>query len=170
MTRHDTRSKPSTLLSIALLFLAPAISGCRAVPPVPEPGHYGDFNTQVVARWQLDGRAMEVVYPLRFVDATGIRWEVPTGAVVDGASIPPVLWSFFGGPYEGLYRDASVVHDYACDHPDGRTWKQIHRMFWYGARARGETAPRAAVMYWAILIAGPPWSRTEAIELRKRDV
>lgn len=140
------------------------------VPPVPEPGSFGEFDKLVVSRWRLDGRKMELVDSIAFVDATGLRWEVPSGAVVDGASIPPIFWSLIGGPYEGLYRDASVVHDYECD-VKRRPWRSVHRMFWYAARARGESEALANLMYWAIMVAGPRWPTSVVPpSLSERDV
>ena len=44
-----------------------------------------------------------------YVDPGKITWKAPKGHKIDGASIPPVFWSFIGGPFEGKYRNASVV-------------------------------------------------------------
>lgn len=40
------------------------------------------------------------------------RIEIPAGFVTDFASIPRVLWNLVGGPADGKYRLAAVVHDY----------------------------------------------------------
>mgnify|MGYP001792979849 CR=1 FL=1 len=51
----------------------------------------------------------------RYVDPKGHVWVAPASSVVDGASIPRSLWTFMGGPFEGKYRNASVLHDVADD-------------------------------------------------------
>ena len=90
------------------------------------------------------------------------------GSRIDGASIPQVLWST-GGPYEGKYRDASVIHDVYCDEaPKTRTWQAVHRMFYDGMLASGVADTRALFMYGAVYRHGPKWpdpARAEAGEV-----
>src|ERR1041385_4295059 len=57
------------------------------------------------------------------------HWDGILGTVIDGASIPQPLWSFMGGPYEGKYLAASVVHDYYCS-TRLEPWRDVHRMFY----------------------------------------
>src|SRR4051794_3284405 len=73
----------------------------------------GTFRGRVVAEWLggTDHRRMKLTEPFEFVDARGRHWAVPSGVVVDGASIPQPFWSIIGGPFEGAFRQASVVHD-----------------------------------------------------------
>ena len=73
------------------------------------------FKGEVVAKWLDDGRQMELMESFGFTDPSGQNWEVPKGAIVDGASIPKILWSIVGSPYTGQYRKASVIHDYYCN-------------------------------------------------------
>src|ERR1035441_4686270 len=47
------------------------------------------------------------------IDPDGLEWKAPKGLVTDGASIPQIAWTPVGGPFEGLYRLAAVVHDAA---------------------------------------------------------
>src|SRR5688572_6845158 len=61
-----------------------------------------------------DGRLMRLLEALTYTGADGVTWPVPAGIEVDGASIPRPLWSLIGGPFEGPYRDASIVHDHYC--------------------------------------------------------
>jgi hypothetical protein len=42
-------------------------------------------------------------------------WTVQPHKEVDGASIPQAFWSIIGGPFEGFYIKASVVHDHYCE-------------------------------------------------------
>ncbi len=66
---------------------------------------------------------MTLLSELRYIDPDGVVWIAPAGSVVDGASIPRVLWSFMGGPFDGKYRNASVLHDVAYDQKT-RPWQR----------------------------------------------
>lgn len=92
----------------------------------------------------------------RFDDPNGLRWTTPAGTAVDGASIPQAFWSFIGGPFEGEYINASVIHDYYC-HTKERTAHDTHRNFYYGMRAAGVAPWKANFMYWAVAAFGPDW-------------
>lgn len=118
---------------------------------------FGRYVGVPVCRWLADGRRMELVRPFSFEDPESIRWPVPANAVVDGASIPSALWSFTGGPFEGKYRDASIIHDYYCDTRE-RACLDTHRVFLFGMLASGAGRHRALAMYMAVRFAGPKWS------------
>lgn len=92
-----------------------------------------------------------------YVDPSGLRWQVPANARVDGASIPPPLWPLIGGPFEGLYRYASVIHDYFCD-VKVRTWQSTHRVFYDAMLTSGVGKRMADLMYWGVRRGGPKWS------------
>ena len=94
--------------------------------------------------------------PFGFKDPAGRVWPVPSGEKVDGASIPQLFWSFIGGPFEGNYLYASVVHDYYC-RVKTRADKDTHLNFYYGMRAKGVPKPQADKMYWAVSSFGPKW-------------
>lgn len=104
-----------------------------------------------------DGRMMRLLSPLAYVSEPGERWPVTAGVVVDGASIPRAFWSLIGGPFEGLYRNASIVHDRYCDLRI-RPWKPTHRMFHDAMRCRGVGKAKAKLMYYAVYRFGPRWS------------
>jgi hypothetical protein len=76
---------------------------------------FGTFVGKVVTEWLDDGRKMKLIEGFGYIDPSGVRWDAPAGWVVDGASIPRIGWSLIGGPFEGRYRNASVIHDIACD-------------------------------------------------------
>jgi hypothetical protein len=108
-----------------------------------------------------DGRQARLLAPLTFVRADGSEWPVPAGVELDGASIPKIFWSLIGGPFEGRYRDASIIHDYYCT-ARSRPWRDTHRVFYEAARCSGESAARAKIMYYAIYRFGPRWGDAEA--------
>lgn len=117
---------------------------------------WGRFVGDVVARWHDDGRSMTLVEPFGYVDPHDVHWPAPAGAVVDGASIPRPFWSLIGGPFEGLFRNASVVHDVACVERS-RDWRDVHRMFHDACRCGGVGAALANTMYYAVWHFGPRW-------------
>ncbi|MGD9786301.1 MAG: DUF1353 domain-containing protein [Hyphomicrobiaceae bacterium] len=101
-------------------------------------------------------RIVELVAPFSFEDPKGKLWTVPSGARVDGASIPQAFWSIIGGPFTGKYREASVVHDHYCNKKT-ETWQATHRVFYDGMLANGVDAATATTMYAAVYWGGPRW-------------
>jgi hypothetical protein len=111
---------------------------------------------KILAELLEDGRKIKLLADYTYTDPSSTSWLAPTGAVVDGASIPQVLWSFIGGPFEGKYRKASVVHDVACDEKK-RDWQAVHRMFYDAILCSGVDPWKAKVMYGAVYACGPRW-------------
>ena len=120
---------------------------------------WGEFIGKVVVEWLPDGRNMKLMEAFVYVDPHGQRWNAPAGSVVNGASIPQFAWSIIGGPFEGKYRDASVIHDVACRSKE-RPWQDVHEAFYTAMLASGVEAIRAKVMYAAVYHFGPRWGRT----------
>ena len=104
-----------------------------------------------------DGRRMRLLKNFGYVDPTGKLWIAPVDSVIDGASIPQLFWSVMGGPFEGLYRNASVVHDIACDEKK-EDWKDVHRMFFQACLCGGVDSIKASLMYGAVYHFGPRWT------------
>jgi len=135
-------------------FVLPAAGAAAASAPAND--EWGRFEGQVVARWESDGRSMTLVEPFAYVDPRATRWPAPAGAVVNGASIPRAFWSLIGGPFSGEFRDASVVHDVACETRD-RPWQAVHTMFYEACRCGGVGTVKAKTMYYAVYHFGPRW-------------
>jgi hypothetical protein len=76
--------------------------------------------------------------------------------VVNGASIPSAFWTFIGGPFEGKYRAASVVHDVGCEEMTA-TWEDVHRMFYEACLCGGVDEQMAKMLYYAVYHFGPRW-------------
>ena len=131
-------------------------------PPKAEPAHqekptdWGYYNGPVDARWDSDGRSMTLLSELRYTDPKGVVWTAPAGSKVDGASIPKSLWSFMGGPFEGKYRKASVLHDVAYS-DKSRPWQDADRMFYNAMRCSGVSAIEAKTMYYSLYRFGRHW-------------
>lgn len=125
-------------------------------------GSFGDYFGRLLLEPLPDGRRMRLAEVFGFRDANQKRWPVPKDAIVDGASIPQALWSVMGGPFEGKYRDASVVHDYYCS-TRLQSWRSVHRVFYEAMRASGVSPRRAKLMYAAVYFAGPRWSDMDTV-------
>lgn len=121
---------------------------------------YGSFVGRVAAEWDSNGRTMTLLEPFAYVDPEGFTWKAPKGSRVDGASIPKIAWSLIGGPFEGRYREASVIHDVACIDKT-QSWRKVHRAFYTGMLAAGVTSRLAKVMYAAVYHLGPRWTTRE---------
>jgi hypothetical protein len=130
-------------------------------PPESPPGtDWGRFNGQL--RLELvGGREARLVTNFGYVDPRGKEWSAPRGSIVNGASIPQMFWSFVGGPWDGAYRQASVVHDVACETMH-ESWQDTHRMFYQACRCGGVEERTAKLMYWAVYHFGPRWEHRAA--------
>lgn len=132
-------------------------------PPMAR-AQFGEFvGTLVLMDVPPFTREFRTANDFAFVDTSGKTWRVPAGATVDGASIPQFFWSFIGGPWEGPYRRASVVHDYYCE-VQTEPWASVHLMFYNAMRAGGVGENKAKLMYYAVERFGPRWeSRTRSV-------
>ena len=125
----------------------------------PSPGvefKWGFYDGEPVTKWNPDGRTMTLLTELRYTDPQGNVWVAPIGSVVDGASLPRYLWSIMGGPFEGKYRNASVLHDVAYGEHN-RPWQDCDRMFYYAMRCSGVSAVEAKTMFYALYRFGHHW-------------
>lgn len=134
------------------------------MPLVAEPQPDDRYQGELLLN-ALPGRLMELQAPFAYAEASDRIWTVPAGAVVDGASIPRVFWSLVGGPWDGDYRDASVIHDWYCA-VRVQPWKDTHQMF-YRAMLRSGVSPRKArILFLAVYYAGPSWSDLTIANMR----
>lgn len=108
-------------------------------------------------------RDMKLSAPFSYVDPRGVKWEVPAGYVTNGASVPWGLWNIVGGPYDGPYRDAAVLHDYYTD-AKSRSWEDTHRMYYEASIARGVSENRAGIMYAGLLVGADRWDPPGTVE------
>lgn len=133
---------------------SPNVTNAEESPSVPP--KWGYYDGDPVTKWNPDGRTMTLLTELRYTDPHGVEWIAPIGSVVDGASIPRYLWSIMGGPFEGQYRNASVLHDVAYGEHK-RPWQDCDRMFYYAMRCSGVNAGQAKTMYYTLYKFGHHW-------------
>lgn len=125
------------------------------------------FHGELEVRLLEDGRLVELIRAFNYTDPKGVLWTVPKKSTVDGASIPRLLWTLIGGPFEGRYRKASVVHDFYCDRRS-RTWQAVHRVFYDAMITAGVSERQAKVLYGGVYWGGPRWSETVVRNARLR--
>lgn len=116
----------------------------------------GTYKGKIITEW-LGSVNMRLTEPIEYIDTEGLRWPVPSGTVVNGASIPKFLWSLVGSPLHGNYRAASVIHDHFCD-VRTRSSDAVHKMFYSAMITSGVANSRAWLMYEAVNKFGPYWS------------
>jgi uncharacterized protein DUF1353 len=148
-------------ISIALIVFA-LFSACawhrrteKAKPPRPSES-WGYFSGPVDTRWDNDGLNMTLLTEVRYTDPYGVVWVAPAGSKINGASIPRAFWSLVGGPFDGKYRAASVLHDVAYEQQT-RPWQQVDRMFYNALRCSGVGIVEAKTMYYALYRHGHHW-------------
>lgn len=116
----------------------------------------GHFRGRFSAVFDGDGRHVTLTEPYAYIDDRDKEWSVPSGWTVDGASIPRALWSIIGGPLDGKYRNASVIHDYYCD-TKTEPWWDVHEVFYEAMLSSGVDPAKARIMYLAVYHFGPRW-------------
>jgi hypothetical protein len=153
--QNDAPQDPAVTAAIARIAV---MSETEPPPGGLEAAESWGSYTGLPARIALldDGRMAELLAPISYRDPDGLSWDVPEGSKLDGASIPRAFWTLIGGPFEGRYRDASIVHDRYCD-DHRRAWKATHRMFHSAMRCSGVGALMAKLMYYAVYRFGPRW-------------
>ncbi|MGB7324608.1 MAG: DUF1353 domain-containing protein [Rubripirellula sp.] len=155
--------KPLALGLCAFALLA----GCNPAT-VSDSSDFGHFEGDIVATWAENGRDMVLRDTFRYVDSANREWIAPAGSVVNGASIPAAFWSVIGGPFEGKYRNASVVHDVGCDEMR-QSWEDVHKMFYDACRCGGVDDSKAKMMYYAVYHFGPRWEPITATVVQNVD-
>ena len=146
---------PRQRLRLAAFLAASVVMGsvCRGLD------EFGEFSGDVVTKFIEDdgeSRKMQLLENFTYIDPRGKKWAAPKDSVIDGASIPQAFWTLIGGPFEGPYRRASVVHDVVCEKMTER-WEDVHLMFYEACRCGGVGEVKAKVMYYAVHHFGPRW-------------
>lgn len=122
------------------------------------PRTVGSFDCRFLEEEGGDRRILITRSNFRFIDSKHRRWTLRAGRALDGASIPRVLWSALGGPFEGDHRTPALLHDetYASQiHPR----KVADQMFYEALRFYGVNPIKARTLWMAVrLFGGRPWS------------
>ena len=134
----------------------------------------GRFEGKLVLLPSDDGRTMKVMERFSYSDWEGNKLTAEPGFISDGATIPRAAWSIIGGPWDGKYRNAAVIHDVGCVNHK-YTWQITDLMFYQAMRDSNVSNLLALTMYYAVLKGGPRWevaaeniTAENAIELAKK--
>jgi hypothetical protein len=127
---------------------------------------WGHFSGPIETRWENDGVTMVLLNELRYTDPYGKVWVAPAGSRVDGASIPRPFWTIIGGPFEGKYRNASVLHDVAYDEQKVSP-EEADLMFYNAMRASGVGPVTAKTMYYSLKRHGRHWKHRQALPVEE---
>jgi hypothetical protein len=152
---HEARYASLAMMAPAPGIVVPMRATMKAAT-APNPGPYGYFLGDPVARWNADGERMQILEDFTYRDGRWRDWTTPKGTIVDGASIPRFVWSLVGAPFNGKYRYASVVHDHYCDVHEA-PWEHVHRMFYEACMAGGCSSYHAKILFYAVWHFGPRW-------------
>lgn len=116
---------------------------------------FGKFSGNPKTEWlthpTIPDRDMKLLEDFWYIDPDGRRWLAPIGSIINGASIPRPLWTIVGSPYTDDYRNASVVHDIACDDANVNR-KEADKMFYYACLAGGCSEDQAEQLYLGVRI------------------
>ena len=122
----------------------------------PSAKEWGEFPTTPKVELLEGGLLVRLLEDFVYVDPAMKIWTAKKDLVSDGASIPRAFWSIIGGPLDGEYRNAALVHDDACDSKKEK-WEDVHLMFYRACRCGGLPETKAKVMYAAVYFFGPHW-------------
>jgi Protein of unknown function (DUF1353) len=137
-----------------------AVAGCLLGSTLVLANAGGKFEGRLITEWLDDGRNMKLLGAFRYLSPDRLKWEVPEGTVVNGASIPQFLWSFIGSPFGDKYRKASVIHDYYCESRT-RESGRVHKVFYEAMLDAGVNEAKAWILYEAVRRFGPRWTMPE---------
>jgi hypothetical protein len=126
--------------------------------PTPVSG-WGSFSGNPKTEW-IEDLNYKLLEEFSYTDKAGKTWIASKDSVVNGASIPRAFWTIIGSPTTGKYRNASIVHDTACE-GKVETWQDVHLMFYEACRCGGLGEKKAKVMYWAVYHGGPRWKKSD---------
>jgi len=119
------------------------------------------FTNTVKAEWLPDSpRDMRIIEPISYFDSMGGEWDVPEGAIINGASKPKLTWSIAGGPYIGMERRASVIHDYFYQTREIEKLL-VDAMFFEAMKFDGVPHAKAHIMYLFLQTTGETWEEYE---------
>jgi hypothetical protein len=155
-------------MRIALLLSALFCSPAHACYTASEFGSFsGDPAGTFVSRDYVDRPLFQLTSPFKYTSPNGDEFTVVEEYIIDGASIPRILWSTIGGPFSEFHLKASIVHDYYTDtcqttgHSEpGRVCQNnlttfeesdlVHENYYLGMRAAGVTYLKACAEFIAV--------------------
>ncbi len=94
---------------------------------------------------------------LVFRQGNGTEWVSPSGAILDGRSVPSLFVKVIGHPFDGTFRKSAVSYDYAVKSKQ-HSWETAQRMFYEALLVEGVPESDAKVMYLLLSGSGTRWA------------
>lgn len=148
-------------IAIALAFVATGWFDSLFFPVSYD--EWGKFPVPAKVELLDDGRQLKLLEDFVYLDPRGRAWTAKKNFVVNGASIPQAFWTITGGPLEGKYRNASIVHDEGCVRMTEPS-QMVHLMFYEACRCVGVPEYQAKVLYATVYHFGPKWTLMPVME------
>lgn len=121
---------------------------------------WGDFSGELKLEKLRSGNSFLLKVPLKFTDRRGVIWQVPTGFVFEGTSIPRPFWSIIGTPFREKYVRALILHEHYSS-TMLRDWRETHRMLYEALRASNVNELEAKTFYASVYSFGPRWNQPD---------
>jgi hypothetical protein len=91
-----------------------------------------------------------------FRDELGREWLAPSGALLQGWTIPAQLRGLPHLPLESDFRKSAVLHDHFSQAKAGR-WRDVHRMLYSASLTEGIPPTEAKMLYIIAYASGWRW-------------
>jgi hypothetical protein len=99
---------------------------------------------------------LRVLEDFSFRDEHGREWIAPSGALLQGWTIPRELRGLPRLPLESEFRKSAVPHDYFCQ-AKIRRWRDVHRMLYSASLTEGIPPTEAKMLYMTLYASGWRW-------------
>ena len=97
-----------------------------------------------------------------YKDSYGHTWKAYSGDIIDGSSIPLVIWELYGSLLSSNFVNAVVIFETACNRRE-HTWEITHEMFYEAMLTCKVDEINAKIIYAGVYYFGQHWpSRFEA--------
>ncbi|UOB16696.1 DUF1353 domain-containing protein [Abyssalbus ytuae] len=163
------------MLTIAILTIN--ISSCELNPSkkqklnidvkpdsIIEDQPFNPSHTTLIDLIKREDGYFNVPVEINYRDPEGKIWIAPVGTITDGASIPSLFESFFGGKLNKDFLFAAILHDAYCAIANENAtsyhterWEDTHHMFYKACINNGTDITTAGIMYAAVRLGGPRW-------------
>jgi Protein of unknown function (DUF1353) len=149
----DKFQRRTMINRLVLTALAIAMMSCSKGGSTKQPKEWGSYLNRPLALQDFvppDGRRFSLLHEFTYVDQSGRRW----GWSID----PDAILERYRWTFEGLYREAAVVHDAGCC-AQMQPWEDVHHMFYNAMRCSGVEEGKAKTLFLAVWSFGPRWTQ-----------
>ncbi|GAB4038074.1 DUF1353 domain-containing protein [Spirosoma gilvum] len=120
----------------------------------------GRFLSSVLGQWiDTDNghRNLKLLNDFGYVDSKGKVWQVPSGTIIEEASIPKPLWVQDSTPLLAPYRRAAILLTYYCNYKK-ENWFLVYQMFYDACLTAGLPETKAKVLFAGVFASLQRWS------------